>query len=56
MQYSLSDALRTNFTLNPDFAQVEADRLEINLTRFPTRFPEKRPFFVEGNSFFRDAS
>ena len=52
LQYSLSDALRTNFTLNPDFAQVEADRLEINLTRFPTRFPEKRPFFVEGNSFF----
>ena len=26
--------------------------MEINLTRFPTRFPEKRPFFVEGNSFF----
>ncbi len=52
LQYSLSGALRTNFTLNPDFAQVEADQLEINLTRFPTRFPEKRPFFVEGNSFF----
>ena len=52
LQYSLSGALKTNFTLNPDFAQVEADRLEINLTRFPTRFPEKRPFFVEGNSFF----
>ena len=50
--YSLSGALKTNFTLNPDFAQVEADQLEINLTRFPTRFPEKRPFFVEGNSFF----
>lgn len=52
LQYSLSGALKTNFTLNPDFAQVEADQLEINLTRFPTRFPEKRPFFVEGNSFF----
>ena len=52
VQYSLSGALRTNFTLNPDFAQVEADQLEINLTRFPTRFPEKRPFFVEGNSLF----
>ena len=26
--------------------------MEINLTRFPTRFPERRPFFVEGNSFF----
>ena len=52
LQYSMSGALKTNFTLNPDFAQVEADQLEINLTRFPTRFPEKRPFFVEGNSFF----
>ena len=52
VQYSLTSALKANLTLNPDFAQVEADRLEINLTRFPTRFPEKRPFFVEGNSFF----
>ncbi len=52
LQYSLSGALKTNLTLNPDFAQVEADQLEINLTRFPTQFPEKRPFFVEGNSFF----
>lgn len=52
LQYSLSGALKTNLTINPDFAQVEADQLEINLTRFPTRFPEKRPFFVEGNSFF----
>ena len=52
VQYSLTSALKANITLNPDFAQVEADQLEINLTRFPTRFPEKRPFFVEGNSFF----
>ena len=44
--------MKANVTVNPDFAQVEADQLEINLTRFPTRFPEKRPFFVEGNSFF----
>ncbi len=52
VQYNLTSALKANMTLNPDFAQVEADQLEINLTRFPTRFPEKRPFFVEGNSFF----
>ena len=52
VQYSLTSALKANLTVNPDFAQVEADQLEINLTRFPTRFPEKRPFFVEGNSFF----
>ena len=52
VQYSPTSALKANVTVNPDFAQVEADQLEINLTRFPTRFPEKRPFFVEGNSFF----
>ena len=52
VQYSPTSALKANLTVNPDFAQVEADQLEINLTRFPTRFPEKRPFFVEGNSFF----
>ena len=52
VQYNLTGALKTNLTVNPDFAQVEADQLEINLTRFPTRFSEQRPFFVEGNSFF----
>ena len=52
VQYTPTSALKANITVNPDFAQVEADQLEINLTRFPTRFPEKRPFFVEGNSFF----
>ena len=52
LQYNLAGSLKTNLTFNPDFAQVEADQLEINLTRFPTRFPEQRPFFVEGNSFF----
>ena len=52
IQYNLTESLKTNITVNPDFAQVEADQLEINLTRFPTRFPEKRPFFIEGNSFF----
>ena len=52
LQYNLAGSLKANLTFNPDFAQVEADQLEINLTRFSTRFPERRPFFVEGNSFF----
>ncbi|HHZ89707.1 TPA: hypothetical protein EYN65_04040 [Candidatus Poribacteria bacterium] len=52
LQYNLAGSLKTNLTFNPDFAQVEADQLKINLSRFPTRFPERRPFFVEGNSFF----
>ena len=42
--------LITDFTINPDFGQVEADPSEVNLTAFETRFSEKRPFFIEGNS------
>lgn len=39
-------------TFNPDFAQVDADVFEINLTRFPTRFKELRPFFTERINVF----
>lgn len=41
-----------DFTLNTDFAQVEADRQIVNLTRFPTFFPEKREFFLESSGLF----
>lgn len=37
-----------DFTINPDFGQVEADPSEVNLTTFETKFPEKRAFFIEG--------
>ena len=37
-----------DFTINPDFGQVEADPSEVNLTAFETYFEEKRPFFIEG--------
>lgn len=37
-----------DFTINPDFGQVEADPSEVNLTSFETYFKEKRPFFIEG--------
>lgn len=37
-----------DFTINPDFGQVEADPSEVNLTAFETYFSEKRPFFIEG--------
>lgn len=40
-------------TLNPDFAQIEADPDLVNLTDIPLRFPEKRPFFLEGNELFQ---
>jgi hypothetical protein len=44
--------LTLDLTLNTDFAQVEADEQQINLTRFPLFFPEKRPFFLENAQLF----
>ncbi len=51
-KYGITSDATLDATLNPDFAQIEADVLEINLTRFPTRFPEKREFFLEGREIF----
>jgi len=39
-----------DYTLNPDFGQVEADPSELNLTSYEVFYVEKRPFFLEGNS------
>ncbi|NJM16304.1 MAG: carbohydrate binding family 9 domain-containing protein, partial [Bacteroidales bacterium] len=39
-----------DYTINPDFGQVEADPSEVNLTSFETYLDEKRPFFVEGKN------
>jgi|TARA_B100000315_G_C14593769_1_gene597473 hypothetical protein len=39
-------------TVNPDFGNVESDDVVVNLTAFETFFPEKRPFFLEGNEIF----
>ncbi len=44
--------LTMDFTINPDFGQVEADPSEVNLTAFETFFAEKRPFFIEGKNIF----
>lgn len=44
--------LVADLTVNTDFAQVEADQDIINLTRFPTFFPEKREFFLESSGLF----
>ena len=51
-RYPLSN-LTFDFTLNPDFAQIEADPDMVNLTDIPLRFAEKRPFFQEGNEIFQ---
>ena len=39
-----------DFTINPDFGQVEADPSEVNLSAFESFFSEKRPFFIEGKN------
>ncbi len=41
-----------DYTINPDFGQVEADPSELNLSAFETYFEEKRPFFIEGRNIF----
>lgn len=46
----ISSDFTLDYTFNPDFGQVEADPSELNLTSYETRFDEKRPFFLEGNS------
>jgi hypothetical protein len=48
----LSSNITMDFTVNPDFGQVEADPSEVNLTAFETFFEEKRPFFIEGKNIF----
>ncbi len=49
LKMGLGPNLTLDVTVNPDFGQVEADPSEVNLTEFETVFPERRPFFVEGN-------
>ncbi len=46
----LTNNLTLDFTINPDFGQVEADPSEVNLTSYETYFEEKRPFFIEGKN------
>lgn len=52
INYLITPALKLNITANTDFAQVESDVSQINLTRFSLFYPEKREFFLEGMDFF----
>ena len=52
-KYGLTKSLTADFTYNTDFAQVEADEVQVNLTRFSLQFPEKRDFFLEGQGLFQ---
>src|SRR5262245_21242913 len=52
VKYGITQNLTTDFTYNTDFAQVEADEQQVNLTRFSLFFPEKREFFLENQGTF----
>lgn len=55
INYSISPSLKASLTLNTDFAEAEVDQRQINLTRFPLRFPEQRDFFLEGANIYEFA-
>jgi len=48
----ITQGLTLDLTYNTDFAQVEVDDIQTNLTRFSIQFPEKRPFFLENSGMF----
>src|SRR5436309_1775566 len=52
VKYGLTKGLTADVTYNTDFAQVEEDEAQVNLTRFNLVFPEKREFFLEGAGTF----
>ena len=52
VKYNLNNNLTLDFTVNTDFAQVEADDEQVNLTRYSLFFPEKRLFFQERSGIF----
>ncbi|MDQ8159423.1 MAG: DUF5916 domain-containing protein [Gemmatimonadota bacterium] len=52
IKYAVTPNLTADLTVNTDFAQVEADEQQVNLTRFSLFFPEKRDFFLEGRGIF----
>ena len=53
VKYGVTQNLTADFTYNTDFAQVEVDQQQVNLTRFSLFFPEKREFFSRRTRHFR---
>ena len=53
--YNPSQKLTFQLTANPDFAQIEADPFDFNISRYETYFNERRPFFTQGNEIFMPA-
>jgi hypothetical protein len=52
LKYGVTQSLTADFTYRTDFAQVEDDDLQVNLTRFTLQYPEKREFFLESQGMF----
>ena len=52
VKYGVTANLTADLTANTDFAQVEVDEQQVNLTRFSLLYPEKRDFFLEGRGLF----
>ena len=53
LRYTFRPETTANLTVNPDFAIIEADEEFVNVSRFPVRLEERRPFFLETNDRFR---
>lgn len=53
--YNPSEQLTYQLTVNPDFAQIEADPFSFNISRYETYFDERRPFFTQGKEVFTAA-
>jgi len=56
VKYGITPSLNLDVTINTDFAQAEVDDEQVNLTRFPLFFPEKRDFFLENSGQFNVGS
>lgn len=52
INYNITPNLKASLTFNTDFAETEVDDRQVNLTRFPIQFPEKRDFFLEGAGIY----
>jgi hypothetical protein len=52
IKWQITPNVSLNGTINPDFSTVEADQVQINLTRYELSYPEKRLFFQEGNEMY----
>ncbi|HLA38783.1 MAG TPA: DUF5916 domain-containing protein, partial [Candidatus Glassbacteria bacterium] len=53
LKYGINSGTTLDLAINPEFGTVETDEEQLNLTPFPTYYPEKRPFFLEFQDVFR---